>query len=138
MKKLIVIFLFAAATAIFDTPSQAQLIITSTDVKTVAISKSDLKDIFSGASSSLGNSHVTPVLLKAGSVNDQFLSMYVGKSDLAFRTGWRSLVFSGQAMMPKSFESETAMVDYVAHNPGSIGYIGKGTPHDGVKVMSIK
>jgi ABC-type phosphate transport system substrate-binding protein len=138
MKKLIVIFLFAAATAIFDTPSQAQLIITSTDVKTVAISKSDLKDIFSGASSSLGNSHVTPVLLKAGSVNDQFLSMYVGKSDLAFRTGWRSLVFSGQAMMPKSFESETAMVDYVAHNPGSIGYIGKSTPHDGVKVMSIK
>jgi hypothetical protein len=42
----------------------------------------------------------TPVLLKAGTSNDEFLSAYVGKTDSAFRASWRSLVFSGQATLP--------------------------------------
>jgi hypothetical protein len=83
-------------------------------------------------------SHVTPVLLKAGAANEEFLSAYVGKNDSAFRAGWRSLVFSGQASMPKSLESESAVVEYVAHNAGAIGYIGKGTPHAGVKVLAVR
>ena len=40
--------------------------------------------------------------------------------------------------MPKSIDSEAAMVEYVAHNPGAIGYIGKATPHEGVKVLAVK
>jgi ABC-type phosphate transport system substrate-binding protein len=40
--------------------------------------------------------------------------------------------------MPKSLESESAVVAYVAHNAGAIGYIGKGTPHEGVKVLAVK
>ena len=35
--------------------------------------------------------------LKAGAGHDAFLKKYVGKSDSAFRAGWRSLVFTGQA-----------------------------------------
>jgi hypothetical protein len=137
MKKLLVTFLFAAAAALCTTTAHAQLIIASTNVKASEVSRSNLKDIFSGDSSSLGGTHVTPVLLKSGPVSDGFLSTYIGKSDLAFRTGWRSLVFSGQATMPRSFDSEAALVEYVAHNPGVIGYIGKGTPHEGVKVIAI-
>ena len=138
MKKIIVILLFAAAVATSTITAHAQIVIASTDVKASEISKSDLTDIFSGASSMLGRSHVMPVLLKTGTVNGEFLSAYIGKSDLAFRTGWRSLVFSGQATMPRSFDSEAAAVDYVAHNPGTIAYIGKGAPHEGVKVIAIK
>jgi ABC-type phosphate transport system substrate-binding protein len=40
--------------------------------------------------------------------------------------------------MPKSLDSEAAVVDYVAHNPGAIGYISKATPHDGVKVLAVR
>jgi ABC-type phosphate transport system substrate-binding protein len=138
MKKLLVTLLFASATAIFANTASAQMIIANPNVKTSEISKSELTDIFSGASSSFGGTHVTPVLLKAGPVTDQFLSTYIGKSDLAYRTGWRSLVFSGQAMMPRSFDSDAALVDYVAHNPGAIGYIGKGSPHEGVKIIAVK
>jgi hypothetical protein len=78
------------------------------------------------------------VLLKSGSAHDEFLSEYVGKNDTAFRASWRSLVFSGQATMPKSLDSEAAVVEYVAHNAGAVGYIGKATPHDGVKVLSVR
>ncbi len=83
-------------------------------------------------------SHVTPILLRQGSVHEEFLSAYVGKADSAFRAGWRSQVFSGQASMPKSMDSEAAVVEFVAHNSGAVGYIGKGTPHEGVKVLAIR
>ncbi|HEV2619030.1 MAG TPA: hypothetical protein VGU23_03735 [Acidobacteriaceae bacterium] len=137
MKNLILTLLFAVAAGSWGRAG-AQMIIASANVKAAEVSKSDLKDIFSGASSTVGGTHVTPVLLKAGPANEEFLSAYVGKSDLAFRMGWRSLVFSGQATMPRSFDNEAALVDYIAHNPGMIGYIGKGTPHEGVKVIAVK
>jgi len=31
--------------------------------------------------------------------NEEFLQAYIGKNDTAYRAGWRSLVFSGQATM---------------------------------------
>jgi len=83
-------------------------------------------------------SNVTPILLKPGGTHDEFLNAYVGKNDTAFRAGWRSLVFSGQATMPKSLDSEAALVEYVAHNSGTIGYISKTTPHEGVKVLAVR
>jgi ABC-type phosphate transport system substrate-binding protein len=138
MKQHRIMLLFAAVAAVSISTAHAQTIVVSTNVKTSEISKAEVKDIFSGASSTLDGVHVIPVLLNAGPVNDEFLSAYVGKSNMAFRTGWRSLVFSGQAMMPRSFDNEAAVVDYVAHNPGTIAYIGKGAPHEGVKIITIK
>jgi ABC-type phosphate transport system substrate-binding protein len=140
MKKLISVFLFAMAMAVLANCVEAQVIvIANPGVKAAEVSKGDLRDLFTGATSDLkGAGHVTPVLLKAGAVNDEFLSAYVGKTDSVFKAGWRSLVFSGQASMPKSLDSEAAVVDYVAHNAGAIGYIGKATGHDGVKVLEVR
>ncbi|SEG54431.1 hypothetical protein SAMN05421819_3421 [Bryocella elongata] len=138
MHKRFLIFLSVAAAMFFVSQAHAQLIIANPSVKASEASKGDLKDIFTGASSSLGGSHVTPVLLKSGAANDEFLAAYIGKSDAAFMASWRSLVFSGQATMPKSFDSDAAVVEYVAKTPGAIGYIGKGSPHEGTKVLAGK
>jgi ABC-type phosphate transport system substrate-binding protein len=140
MKKILLMFFSVVAMSLFVTHLEAQVvIIANPSVKASDVSKGDLRDVFSGAASSLKDgSHVTPVLLKAGGAHEEFLSEYVGKNDTAFRASWRSLVFSGQATMPKSLDSEAAMVDYVAHNAGAIGYIGKATPHEGVKVLAVK
>ena len=75
---------------------------------------------------------------KAGTAHEEFLQAYIGKNDTAYRAGWRSLVFSGQASMPKSLDSDAAVVEFVAHNAGAIGYIGKATPHEGVKVLTVR
>jgi ABC-type phosphate transport system substrate-binding protein len=40
--------------------------------------------------------------------------------------------------MPKSLDSDAEVVAFVAHNPGAIGYISKASPHDGVKVLTVK
>ena len=140
MKKLTLVFLLAVVVSMLSACAQAQtVVIANPSVKSADVSKSDLRDVFTGASSSLKDgSHVTPVLLKQGGAHEEFLAAYIGKNDTAFRASWRSLVFSGQATMPKSFDSEAALVDYVAHNAGAIGYIGKDTPHEGVKVLTVR
>jgi len=140
MKNLLIAFTLLAAALVLAAPVQAQvLIIANPAVKAADVSKADLRDVFTGAASSLKDgSQATPVLLKQGAVHEEFLSAYVGKNDTAFRAGWRSLVFSGQASMPKSLDSEAAIVEFVAHTAGAIGYIGKSAPHEGVKVLAIK
>ena len=140
MKKLLIAFLLVASASIFVVQAKAQVIvIANPGVKASAVSKSDLKDVFTGAATALpGGGNVVPILLKAGTVHEEFLQAYIGKNDTAYRAGWRSLVFSGQASMPKSLDGDAAVVDFVAHNSGAIGYIGKASPHDGVKVLTVK
>ena len=140
MKNKLILFLFVACASFFTQHAYAQVaVIANPGVKVSAVSKAELSDVFTGAASSLKDgSRVTPVLLKSGVAHSEFLNEYVHKSDNAFRAGWRSLVFSGQATMPKSLDGDAAVVEYVAHNPGAIGYIGKASPHEGVKVLAVK
>ena len=140
MKKIVLFALFMTAALVGVTRSQAQvLVIANPGVKATEVSKSDLKDVFTGNATSLKDgSRVVPILLKAGTVHEEFLQAYIGKSDTAYRAGWRSLVFSGQASMPKNLEGDAAVVNFVAHNNGAIGYISKATPHEGVKVLAVK
>jgi ABC-type phosphate transport system substrate-binding protein len=140
MKKLLYALLIAASASIFAAQAKAQVIvIANSGVKVTEISKSDLRDVFTGNATSLKDgSRVVPILLKAGTTNEEFLQVYIGKSDTAYRAGWRSLVFSGQASMPKNLDPEASVVDFVAHNAGAIGYISKSTPHEGVKVLAVR
>jgi ABC-type phosphate transport system substrate-binding protein len=115
------------------------IVIANASVKTTEIGKADLRDIFLGAVTSLKDgSHVVPILLNGGTENEEFLKAYIGKSDSAYRATWRSLVFSGQAMMPKSLDGDAAVVAFVSSHPGAIGYIDKESPHAGVKVLNVK
>ena len=108
-------------------------------VKLNAISRSDLRNIFVGESVTLKDgTHAIPVLQKEHTAHEEFLQEYIGKSDIAYRAGWRSLVFIGHASMPRSLEPESAIVDYVAHTPGTIAYIRRETPHAGVKVLLVQ
>ena len=140
MKKQLLTILLVVVASFLAVRAQAQVIvIANPSVKAVDISKSDLRDVFTGAATSLpGGGRVVPILLKAGTAHEEFLQNYIGKSDATYRAGWRSLVFSGQASMPKSLENDAAIVDFVAHNAGAVGYIGKNSPHEGVKVLAVK
>ena len=139
MKKLLCSLLLAASASIFVVQAKAQVIvIANPSVKASDVSKNDLKDVFTGASTSLSGANVVPILLKAGTAHEEFLQAYIGKNDTAYRAGRRSLVFSGQGTMPKTLDGDAAVVEFVAHNSGAIGYIGKATPHEGVKVLTVR
>ena len=140
MKKLLYCLLLACSALILAAPAKAQIIvIANPGVKASDVNKDDLRDVFTGNATALKDgSRVVPILLKAGTAHEEFLQAYIGKNDTAYRAGWRSLVFSGQASMPKSLDSDAAVVEFVAHNQGAIGYIAKSTPHDGVKVLNVR
>jgi ABC-type phosphate transport system substrate-binding protein len=137
-RRLPLLFGLLVLATVVRAPAQV-VVIANSSVAVTTISKAELRDIFTGGTTSLrSGAQVTPVLLKQGAVNDEFLSVYIGKSDSGFRTGWRSILFSGQGMMPKTLGSEAAVVEYVSHTPGAIGYIGRSTPHEGVKILSVR
>jgi ABC-type phosphate transport system substrate-binding protein len=140
MKKYFFTLIVAVGALVLTGRSQAQVIVVANpSVKTADISKSDLRDVFTGAATTIKDgSRVVPILLKGGTAHEEFLQAYIGKSDTAYRAGWRSLVFSGQASMPKSLETDSAVVEFVSHTPGAIGYIGKATPHEGLKTLVVK
>ncbi len=140
MKMRFAVVLLALGGLALCRPARAQVVvIANPSVGATDVSKAELRDVFTGASSSLkGAAQVTPLLLKQGPVNEDFLDMYVGKSDSAFRASWRGIRFSGQGVLPKTLDTEAAVVEYVAHTPGAIGYIGKGSPHEGVKTLVVR
>jgi ABC-type phosphate transport system substrate-binding protein len=140
MKKLLPIFPFLALFLLICARAPAQvLVIANPALPVTNVSREELRDIFTGACSSLkGGVQVAPVLLRQGPAHDEFLSLYIGKSDTGFRAGWRSILFSGQGVMPKTLGSDAAVVEYVIHTPGAIGYIAAATPHSGVKILVVR
>jgi hypothetical protein len=114
------------------------VVIANRSVHSAEISDTDLRDVFTGAVVDLpGGERVMPVLLKGGPAHEVFLGRYFGKSDAAFRADWRRLVFSGRSTMPRTVDSEAAMVQYVARTPGAIGYISETASHQDVNVLVI-
>jgi hypothetical protein len=138
-KRHMLILLFGAVLSCVLAKAQDVVVIVNNGVKATGASTDDIKGVFTGDKTTLGDgSHVTPVTLKGGADHEAFLKAYVGKGDAAYRTAWRSLVFTGQGSMPKTVDSDAAMVDYVAATPGAIGYVGKDAAHDKVKTLAIK
>lgn len=133
---MLAIFLGVAAATVLADDSE---IVVNSSVKGIDISTSELRDIFSGARTSLSSgAHIVPVTLKDGATHEAFLKEHIGKSDSAFRATWRNLVFTGQASMPRSFDTEAALLEYVAATPGAIGYASKNAKHDNVKTLAVK
>ena len=120
--------------------TQAQVVIVvNPSAKASEIAKSALADIFTGGSTSFKDgSHAVPVTLKGGVTHEDFLKTYVGKNDGAFRAAWRAAVFSGQGTMPRTFDSEAALLDYVAATAGAIGYVSKDSDRSKVKTLDVR
>jgi len=126
--------LFAAAAGAADVK-----VIANPGVGASSISADELRSVFLATKTSLSDgSHVEPVLEKGGPAHDAFLKEYIGKTDAALETYYRSLVFTGKASMPKTLASDAEVVAYVAKTKGAIGYVSGGTATAGVKTLDVK
>ncbi len=107
-------------------------------VRIPAITAADLRSIFQGEKTRFADgSHAVPVMLKGGPAHEVFLRHHLDESPEEFRAQWRKAVFTGQGSMPKSFDSETALIDYVAATPGALGYVSRISPQAQGNVRSI-
>jgi ABC-type phosphate transport system substrate-binding protein len=118
---------------------EAQVIIVNPSSKVSTVSKAELREIFSGASTNFKDgSRAVPVILKGGPTHVEFLKTYIGRNDAAFRAAFRAVVFAGQGTMPMVFDTEAALTDYVAATPGTIGYVSKSANIEKVKAIAVK
>jgi ABC-type phosphate transport system substrate-binding protein len=127
-------FLFTAAAAF----SADFKVIANPGVSASSVSADELKDVFLLTKSSLGGAHAEPVLAKGGAAHEAFVKEYLGKTDTALQTYYRSMVFTGKASMPKTLGADAEVVAYVAKTKGAIGYVGAGAATEGVKMLEIK
>ena len=134
--------LYAAALYVYATSAvrAADLkVIANSSVGASSVSADELKGVFLATKTSLSDgSHVEPVLEKGGATHEAFIKEYLGKSDAALQTYYRSLVFTGKASMPKTLGADADVVTYVAKTKGAIGYVSGGAPTAGVKTLEVK
>lgn len=135
-------FLFAAVLGLLAVANLAGAdlkVIANPGVGTATISGDDLKGVFLATKSSLSDGgRVEPVLQKGGSAHEAFVKEYLGKTDPALQTYYRSLVFTGKASMPKTLASDAEVTAYVAKTKGAIGYVSSSAGTTGVKTLDVK
>jgi hypothetical protein len=117
--------------------AQDVVLVANKGVQISEITNADLRGIFMGTRTRFADgSHAVPVTLRGGPVHEVFLRNHVGESPEEFRAEWRKVVFTGQGAMPKAFDSESALIEYVAATAGAVGYVSRVSSQDGVKILA--
>ena len=118
--------------------AQDVVLIANKNVHIVEIRDADVRAIFTGDKTRFADgSHAVPVILKGGPVHEVFLRNHVGDSPDEFRARWRKAVFTGQGAMPRTFDSESALIEYVSTTPGALGYVSRVSPNNDVKCLPV-
>jgi ABC-type phosphate transport system substrate-binding protein len=118
--------------------AQDVVIVVNKNVRISQIRDIDLHAIFTGEQSRFADgSHALPVILKGGAVHEVFLKKHLGENPDDFRAQWRKAVFTGQGAMPRTFDSESALIAYVTATPGAIGYVSRVSPEEDVRRLPI-
>ena len=118
--------------------AQDVVLVANKGVQISEIKNSDLRAIFTGEKTRFADgSHAVPVTLKGGAVHEVFLTKHLGESPDEFRAQWRKAVFTGQGSMPKAFDSESSLIEYVATTPGALGYVSRVSATDNVKLITV-
>jgi TonB family protein len=118
--------------------AQGVKVIANSSVQATSISASDLKSVYLEEKSSLaGSGHVEPVLAKGGPAHDAFLKQVLRRTDSDLQMYYRSLVFTGRGSVPRTLDSDQAVIAYVAKTRGAIGYVSGGTNAEGVRTLDL-
>jgi len=114
--------------------AQDVVFIANKDVRISQIRAADLHAIFTGEKTRFADgTHAVPAILKGGPIHEVFLKNYCDETPSEFRAQWQKAVFTGQGSMPKAFDNEATLIEYVAATPGAIGYVSRFLPDDRIK-----
>ncbi|MCA9757969.1 MAG: hypothetical protein KDA27_19410 [Candidatus Eisenbacteria bacterium] len=83
------------------------------------------------------DTRIVATMLKGGSIHKSFVEDILERSVSKFATYWKQIVFTGQGVPPKAFDTEEELIEFVAQTPGSIGYVSIQTPTAGVHSIAL-
>ncbi len=114
------------------------MIIANESVPVSSVSKEELEKIYTGKQVVWRNGQsIKPALLEDGQVHKQFVTEFIGKTTNQFVTYWRRMVFTGQGIQPRTFDSVEKLIGYVAETPGAVGYIATSDTSPNTKTLSV-
>ena len=128
-------------TSLSAKPAQAGdiIFICNPSVSDSSLSKKDVKEIFLGKQRRWSdNKEITLVLLKDFKAYNAFVKKYINRTSDQFKTWWRTRIFSGQAGILQSFNSEKKLMEFIAETKGAIGFVNAQSPiPNSLKVIQI-
>ncbi|GEM_PF-1787792 len=101
----------------------------------------DLKKIFLGEITTWPDgTGIKLAVLKTGESHNTFIDGVLKMTAIQFSTYWKRKVFSGGATGTdiQYFKTEKSLKEYIASEPGSIGYLSPASVDDTVKVIPVK
>ena len=118
--------------------SGSGVLIVNENVATESLTKTEVMNIFLGKKATWENGNkITFVTLKDGDTHKTFLRTYIRKTPEQFNYYWKRMLFTGKGVIPKSFESDQEVIEFVSRNKNTVGYLSNPTTAAGIKMISI-
>ncbi len=121
-----------------ETPREFKLVVHPSN-STASISRSEAASIFLKKTTHWSNGATIVVidLPPEASVRQSFSSHVLGKSVAAVKSFWQQQIFSGRDVPPVEKRTDEEVIAFIRSNANAIGYIGIGTPTQGLRVVEI-
>jgi ABC-type phosphate transport system substrate-binding protein len=71
-------------------------------------------------------------------IRREFSALVLKRSVSAVRSFWQQRIFSGRDLPPPEFDSDEAILRYVASSPGAVGYVSAKALVGPVKVLQLR
>lgn len=107
--------------------------------KLPGVSTETLADIYLGKVSFLPDgSRVLPIdHRKNTEIREKFYQAVADMDERQLNSYWSKLIFTGKGRAPRSLRDDREIIEYVADNPGAIGYIEGSSLDPSVQVLLI-
>lgn len=105
--------------------SVAVVVSKSIQIDTSAVTREAVANVFLGKISTLpGGQELKPLDQEEGKpARVEFYSKVTGKAAVQVRAYWATMVFTGRGTPPEAVTDDQAVLDHVANDPTSIGYV---------------
>jgi ABC-type phosphate transport system substrate-binding protein len=139
MKKIVQIIAILTILTLSSWAKEGQIIVNI--AVTQALTEADIKSIYLGKKTQWHDeTEIAPAYQSnIDLVGVLFFEKIIKKKHKYFKKYWIKKVFSGNGVAPKILNKDEDVIDYVASNPGGIGFVNINMPlNKSVKALDIK
>src|SRR4051812_4752136 len=139
MRKVLPLAALLAAFASFaEEPAGVRVIVNPANGET-SLSREQLSRLFLRKQTNWpSGGAVDPVDQRAASAaREKFVQWAHHKSASALAYYWQQQVFSGRGSPPPERAGDAEVIEYVAQNPGAVGYVSASAKLSGVKLLAV-
>lgn len=122
-------------------PASAEIVVVvSAEAPFTRLTSNDLKDIYLGRRSLIVNGEqMVPLDLSEGSAErGEFYTYYTGQTPAQIKAHWARQIFTGRGQPPQTLANSRSMVERLASDTKSLGYIDPSFLDERLRVVTIE